>query len=1322
MSYWYNSKNIGKNEDEAIQQEREPGDDHRIGNLNNDLVWDNASYHANNKEEQYDEDRCEMLGNPRQERPVCEVRRFEVIKYSFRPIEKYIAIKGQHSTVSYTSISSDTDPSAWGIPLMDADEVSEMDPYEENHVPVYVLEPKEEDPVDYATDVDDDEDAEEESSKDDDNKEEEYLAHVDYIVVASLTVDHVPSVKETKPFESDESATPPPPPAYRTTSRMSVRSQAPISFLSEAEVDRLLVLPTPPPSSLTSLSSPLPHTPSPPLPVPSPPTTIDIPEADIPPRNKLLLIAPTPRFKVGESFVATVARQPRSTMARRADYSFVDTVDANGRATGYIMRIQALEVGARVDTLDDTVTTTTTPITNAQIKALIAQGVVVALAECDANISRNGDDNHDSGSDERIRIFVARECTYSDFLKCQPLSFKVGNQVKYATCTLLGNALTWWNSHVKLLVKGTELALLCERMFPEEFDKVEKYVGGLPDMIQGSVMASKRKKMRDAIEFTTELMDQNIRTLAERQAENKRKFKNTSRNNQNQQQPFKRHNVAWAYTARPGEKKPYGRSKPLYTKCKYHHKGKCTPRCNKCKKAQGHYKKDCPKLRNKNQGNQAGNGNVMARAYVMGTTGTNSNSNVVTGTFILNNHYTLILFDTGADRSFVSTAFSSLIDIVPITLNHGYEIELVDDKIIMELNKLNVKNHYPLPRINDLFGQLQGSSVYSKIDLRSGYHQLRVREEDIPKTAFSTRYGHYEFQVMPFGLTNTSAVFLDLMNRVCKLYFDKFVIVFIDDVLIYLKSKEEHEEHLKLILELLKKEELTKCTVFTDHKSLQYILDQKELNMRQRCWLELLSDYNCEILYHLGKANVVVDALSRKEWIKTLWVRALVMTIGLDLPKQILEAQIEAVKPENIKAKDVGVHPSSDKMYQDMKRLYWWPNIKAGIATYVSKCLTYLKVKVEHQKPSGLLVQPEIPQWKWDDITMNFITKLPRTSNGYDTIWVIIDRLTKSAYFLPIRGKESIDKLARLYLKEVVSRHGIPVSIICDRNIEVQDAQLTGPELIHETTEKIVQIKQRILATRDRQKSYADVRRKPLEFQVGDRVMLKVLPWKWVIRFGKQGKLNPRVHGMIHVSNLKKCLSDEPLAISLDEIHIDDKLHFVKELVKVMDREVVLYCLIMAKLSVDLNEPKDSSKTDKAVQNGSDCGLHNLNVDVDVLEMSTYVKDYKIILVYVEHGSSIVDTSMFDSSPDVNRNVRKSGKESVVDPFDGLDKILGDYANTRKQITRDESTWNQMVVHVDLKHNTSIGGVDVLEDDLDVIDHDSFGSDLDDGIDFEMRI
>ncbi|GKC62926.1 putative reverse transcriptase domain-containing protein, partial [Tanacetum coccineum] len=265
------------------------------------------------------------------------------------------------------------------------------------------------------------------------------------------------------------------------------------------------------------------------------------------------------------------------------------------------------------------------------------------------------------------------------------------------------------------------------------------------------------------------------------------------------------------------------------------------------------------------------------------------------------------------------------------------------------------------------------------IDLRSGYHQLRVHEDDIPKTVFRTRYGHFEFTVMPFGLTNAPAVFMDIRNQ----------------------SKEDHEVHLKLVLELLKKERLYAKSIIT-----------KELNMRQRRWIELFSDYECEIHYLPGKANVVAHALSRKKRVKPRCVGAMAMTIQSRVRGMILAAQSEAFNQENVLAKRLHggmrtiimdeahktryyVHPGADKMYHHLRDMYWWSGMKRDIATYVSKCLTCSKVKAEHQRPSGLLQQPEIPTWKWDKITMDFITKLPKTKSGHDTIWVIVDRLTK---------------------------------------------------------------------------------------------------------------------------------------------------------------------------------------------------------------------------------------------------------------------------------------------------------------------------------------
>ncbi|GJW74073.1 putative reverse transcriptase domain-containing protein [Tanacetum coccineum] len=393
-----------------------------------------------------------------------------------------------------------------------------------------------------------------------------------------------------------------------------------------------------------------------------------------------------------------------------------------------------------------TATTATTFVTNAQLKAMINQGVTDALAARDADINTNVNDSHNSGTCVRRTKQVARECTYPDFMKYQPLNFKgtkgvvkliqwtVGHDVAYAmTWTDLKKKMTdkycsrgkikklkteLWN----LKVKGTdvigynqrfqELALLCVGMFPEESDKIERYVGGLPNMIHGSVVASKPKTMQEAIEIATELMDKKIRTFAEHQTENKRK----QDDNQQQQQQNKRQNTVRAYTAGSGEKKPYRGSKPLRPKCNYHDDGLCAPKYHKCNRfghlardcrspantnasnnqrgtgagqkptcyecgAQGHFKRDCPKLKNKNRANQGGNGNAPVKVYAVGRVGINLDSNVFTGTFLLNNRYASVLFDTGADRSFVSTAFSSQIDITPSTLDHYYDVELADGRI-----------------------------------------------------------------------------------------------------------------------------------------------------------------------------------------------------------------------------------------------------------------------------------------------------------------------------------------------------------------------------------------------------------------------------------------------------------------------------------------------------------------------------------------------------------------------------------------------------------------------------------------------------------------
>nr|GEU32509.1 putative reverse transcriptase domain-containing protein [Tanacetum cinerariifolium] len=702
--------------------------------------------------------------------------------------------------------------------------------------------------------------------------------------------------------------------------------------------------------------------------------------------------------------------------------------------------------------------------------------------------------------DNRRNVQTARPCFYVDFMKCQPLNFKGTEGME-----VLKKKMT-----DKYCPQG-EIKKLEIKLWNLKAEKIDKYISGLPDNIYGSVKASKPKTLDETIELANDLMDQKLCTYAERQV----------------------------YNMGTGEKKSYSGNLPKCTKCHFHHNGACTQKCHKCNKvghftrdcrsfgnanvanaqrnnranpkengcfecgATGHFKRDCPKLKNKDgeKVNAPGWVYAVGNAEKRGNASKDSDSNVVTGTFLLNNRYASILFDTGADRSLLSTAFSSLIDIIPTPLGNSY-VELADglpparpvefqidlipgaapvarapyrlapskmkelSKQLKELSKKGfirpMKNRYPLPWIDDLFDQLQGSSVYSKIDLRSGYHQLRVREQDVPKTAFRTRYGHYEFQVMPFRLTNAPAVFIDLMNRVFKPYLDKFVIVFIDDILIYSKNEKEYKEHLKAILELLKKEKLyakfSKCEfwipilghfidsrgIHVDPAKIESIKDwaspktpteiRQFLGLAERkgdCLFFLTTKGSRTELHHPqprtrigsvcsediealpiwnqmhGKANMVADALSRKERTKPLWVRALVMTIGLDLPRKIMEVQIKALKPENLEKEDVGG-----------------------------------------------MIRKDIPKEKLE----------PRMDGTL---------CLNGRSWLPCYGD----------LRSMI---------------------------MHESHKSKLELPQEL----------------------------------------------SRVHHTFHVSNLKKCYADEPLVMSLEGIHVDDRLQFMEEPVKIMEREI----------------------------------------------------------------------------------------------------------------------------------------------------------------------
>nr|GEU70174.1 putative reverse transcriptase domain-containing protein [Tanacetum cinerariifolium] len=921
---------------------------------------------------------------------------------------------------------------------------------------------------------------------------------------------------------------------------------------------------------------------------------------------------------------------------------------------------------------------------------------------------------------------MARDCSFAGFMNCGPIECVEGRKVKFTTSTLHGRALTWWNSQVATLGREVEngrpwaevkqmmtdefcpteevhrledelrhlkqrdmniagyterfneLALLCPDAVPNEKKKVVLYIKGLSEIIKGETTSSRPVMLNEAVCMVHVLMEQKI------QAKNKR-IAIDARKEAIRAMSVRREQIEEVET----RKVKLISSVMLSTT-----------------KARIHLIDIKPIKLNSSYEVELADGKVVSTKSVLRGCTLNlldhlfdidlmpielGMFDVILEMDWLVEHDALIVYgrkevyvpyknkmlvvksNSGVPRLKVISCIKakkyiergSQLFIAQVMEKEPAKKQLQDVRVICKFHEV-----FP----NDLPGLPPPQQVEFKIELipsdapvaRAPYRlapfelkelsdqlkELLEKEEDIPITTFRTRYGHFEFQVMPFELTNAPAnkedhekhlkTILELLKNEklyakflkCDFWLEsvQFLGHMIDSNGVYVdpaKGKlseigrhQQHQRKEKVITyasrQLKKHEENytthdlelgavvfalrlwrhylydTKCTVYTDHKSLQYILDQKELNMKQRHWIDLLSDYDCEIHYHPGKGNVVANAISRKDR-EPLTVRYLVMTVLNNLPDKILEAQTKAMKEENVKAENLGrhmimhkshkskysIHPGSDKMYQDLKKLYWWPNMKADIATFV---------------------------------------RLPRTPSGYDSTWVIFDCLTKFAHFLSMKKTDSIEKLAQLCLKEIVYRHRVHVSIISDRDktdgqsertiqmledmlrayvapfealygrkcrspvcwSEVGDSQLTGPKLICETTKKIVQIKNRLLTARSRQKSYADVRRKPMEFEVGDMVMLNVSPWKGVIHFVKHGKLSPwyirpfktierngpvayklelpekhrGIHNTFHVSNLKKCLADENIIIPLEEIQLDDKLHFIEEPMEIMDREV----------------------------------------------------------------------------------------------------------------------------------------------------------------------
>nr|GEV76868.1 reverse transcriptase domain-containing protein [Tanacetum cinerariifolium] len=798
---------------------------------------------------------------------------------------------------------------------------------------------------------------------------------------------------------------------------------------------------------------------------------------------------------------------------------------------------------------------------------------------------------------------TARPCFYADFMKCQPLNFRgtegmvsltqwvekmesvfqisgcaVENQVKFATCTLLDVALTWWNSQIRSL--GPDAYSMTWKVLKKKM--TNKYCP------QGKIKKLKielwnlKVKENNVFAYTERFQELTLictKFIADETEKINKNFAPMQKGSQTTKERLTSHaEITMVTNSGP----PKGKMSPGSIIWGQRNNG-ANPKGNSCFEcgATGHFKRDCPKLKNKDgeKVNAPGWVYAVGNAEKRGNASRDPDSNVVTG-----NSYDVELVDgkivrvdtimRGCTLNLLGHPFN--IDLMPVELGSFdviigmdwlricHALIVCDEKLV----QIPYGNETLTFRGNESNNMRESRLTVILCSKDQEYMAKGCKIESIknwasPKTPTEIRQflglaGYYRRFIEGFSKISKSMTKLtqkgikfdwcEKEENAFQLIKQKLCSVLIlalpegsEDFVVYCNASHKGLELGSIVFALkIWRHYLygTKCMVFTDHKSLQHILDQKELNMRQRRWLELLSDYDCDIRYHPRKANVTNTGSSdrspetreplegRHRW---SWLPC----YG-DLRSVIMH---EAHKSKYF------VHPGSDNMYQDMKKLYWWPNIKANIATYVSKCLTYARVKAEHQRPSGLLMQLVIPEWKWDTITMDFITKLPKSSQGFDTIWVIVDRLTKSAHFLPIRENDPLDKLERSFQKAL----GTDISMSTAYHPKI-DGQ----------SERTIQTLEDML--------HACV----IDFGKG------------VVRFGKQGKLNPRyvrpfkvlakvgkvayrlelpqefsrVHHTFHVSNLKKCYADEPLVMPLEGIHIDDRLQFVEEPIKIVEREI----------------------------------------------------------------------------------------------------------------------------------------------------------------------